>query len=165
MEDNISPGHRPGSINWPITIFMLSFHIGAACALLDFNWRAFGVAVLAFWITGSLGMGAGYHRLLCHRGFKTPKAVEYFLTLCGALALHGGPIGWVADHRRHHAYAERDGDPHSPRRGLWWAHVGWIIRGVSNNRDVESAARHAPDLAKDRFHVWISRWNFIPQIL
>ncbi len=164
MEDQVLPDHHNDTINWPITIVMLLFHAGAVDALFNFSWQALGVAVLAFWIAGSLGMGAGYHRLLCHRGFKAPKAVEYFLTLCGALAFHGGPIGWVTDHRRHHAFAERDGDPHSPRRGLWWAHVGWIVHGVSNNRDVESAARYAPDLAKDRFHVWISRWNFIPQV-
>jgi stearoyl-CoA desaturase (delta-9 desaturase) len=165
MEDNTLPANHHTQINWPIALVMLSFHIGAVGALFNFSWRALGVAVLIFWITGSLGMGAGYHRLLCHRGFKAPRAVEYFLTLCGALAFHGGPIGWVTDHRRHHAYAERDGDPHSPRRSLWWAHMGWIVQGVSNNRDVASAARQAPDLAKDRFQVWISRWNFVPQFL
>lgn len=165
MEDNTLPAERHNQINWPITIVMLLFHISAVAALFDFSWRALGVGVLVFWIAGSLGVGAGYHRLLCHRGFKAPKAVEYFLTLCGALAFHGGPIGWVTDHRRHHAYTERDGDPHSPRQGLWWAHMGWIVQGVSNNREVDSAARYAPDLAKDRFHVWISRWNFIPQFL
>jgi stearoyl-CoA desaturase (delta-9 desaturase) len=164
MEDKTSPARRPDAINWPITLFMLLLHIGAVIALFNFTWQALGVAIVVFWISGSLGMGAGYHRLLCHRGFKTPKYVEYFLTLCGALALHGGPIGWVTDHRIHHTHTERDGDPHSPRQGFWWAHMGWIVCGVSNNREVESAARYAPDLAKDRFHVWISRWNFVPQI-
>ncbi len=162
-ETTINPHKKP--INWSITIFMLTLHAGAALALFNFSWRALEVAILMWWIAGSLGIGIGYHRLLTHRGFKTPKFVEYFLTLCGALALQGGPISWVATHRRHHARAERDGDPHSPRHGLWWSHLGWIVNGVSDHREVLALTRHAPDLAKDRFHLWISRWNFAPQFV
>jgi len=66
----------------------------------------------------------GYHRLLTHRGFKTPKWVEYFLTTCGTLALEGGPIAWVATHRVHHQLTDVEGDPHSPREGGLWAHMG-----------------------------------------
>jgi sn-1 stearoyl-lipid 9-desaturase len=68
----------------------------------------------------------GYHRLLTHRGYKTPKWVEYFLTVCATLALEGGPIFWVATHRIHHQYSDKEGDPHSPIDGKWWAHMGWI---------------------------------------
>jgi stearoyl-CoA desaturase (delta-9 desaturase) len=163
MQDEITIDRGRKPVNWPMTLFMLSFHLGALAALFDFSWPALGVAVLMWWVAGSLGIGIGYHRLLTHRGFKTPKFVEYFLTLCGALALQGGSIPWVSNHRLHHAHAERDGDPHSPRRGFWWSHMGWIVNGVSDHRDVESTARYVPDLAKDRFHVLISRWNFIPQ--
>ncbi len=162
-ESTINPNKKP--INWPITIFMLSFHVGAVIALFNFSWSAFGVAILMIWIAGGLGITIGYHRLLTHRAFKTPKYVEYFLTICGALALEGGPISWVARHRLHHARAESDDDPHSPRHGLWWAHLGWVVNGVSDHSEVQSVARHAQDLAKDRFHVWISQWNFVPQLL
>ena len=65
----------------------------------------------------------GYHRLLTHRGYKTPKLVEYFLSLCGTLAFEGGPINWVVTHRIHHAHTDAPGDPHTPRDGGWWAHM------------------------------------------
>jgi stearoyl-CoA desaturase (delta-9 desaturase) len=152
-------------VNWPITLLMLSFHAAAADALFTFSWPALGVAVLMWWVAGSLGIGIGYHRLLTHRGFRTPKYVEYALTWCGALAFEGGPISWVATHRRHHAYAERDNDPHSPRHGFWWSHLGWIVNGVSDNRAVESVVHLAPDLAKDRFYIWLSRWNLVPTFI
>ena len=162
MRDKMTINRDKNPINWPISLFMLTLHVGAVIALFDFSWAALGVFILMTWIADSLGVCIGYHRLLTHRGFKTPKSVEYFLALCGTLSLHGGAISWVAHHRRHHAHAERDGDPHSPRHGFWWSHLGWIVNGVSDNREVESVAHLAPDLAKDRFHVWISRWNLVP---
>jgi stearoyl-CoA desaturase (delta-9 desaturase) len=147
-----------------MTLFMLLFHVGATLALWSFSWPALGVAVLTWWVAGGLGIGIGYHRLLTHRGFVVAKPVEYALTVCGALALQGGAIAWVATHRRHHAHAEREGDPHSPRHGFWWSHMGWIVNGISDHREVEAAGRYAPELAADRFHVWLSRWNFLPQL-
>ncbi|MBK9317308.1 MAG: fatty acid desaturase [Acidobacteria bacterium] len=156
--------HHRKPINWPITIFMLLFHIGAIAALFNFSWPALGVGVLMWWIAGSLGIGIGYHRLLTHRGFNTPKFVEYFLTLCGTLALQGGPIGWVATHRVHHANTEQDGDPHSPREGFWWSHMGWIVNGQSTHSEVVKLNRYVPDLTKDPFLHWLSKWSFVTQI-
>jgi stearoyl-CoA desaturase (delta-9 desaturase) len=71
---------------------MVLFHIGAVVALFMFNWQAFAAFLLLWWVSGSLGVGMGFHRLLTHRGFKTPKFVEYFLTLCGLLALEAGRL-------------------------------------------------------------------------
>jgi len=90
-------------INWVTGLFMGLFHAGAVVALFFFTWKALVVAVLLWWISGSLGIGMGYHRLLTHRGYKTPKWVEYCLTVCATLALEGGPIFWVATHRIHHS--------------------------------------------------------------
>ena len=111
-------------------------------------WRSF-----LWWVAGSLGIGMGYHRLLTHRGYKTPKWVEYFLTMCGTLALEGGPIFWVATHRIHHQHSDKEGDPHSPREGTYWAHMGWIFTGKAMHHDTDVLARYVPDLSKDRFHV------------
>jgi len=159
-------GRTPGKkINWVTTIFMTLFHIGAVAALFFFSWKGLIAAVILFWATGSLGIGMGYHRLLTHRGYKTPKFVEYFLTLCGTLALEGGPIFWVATHRIHHKFSDKEGDPHSPRDGKWWSHMGWILTGRSMHHDPETLARYVPDLAKDRVHVWLSRYHYVPQIL
>ncbi len=114
------------------------------------------------WVAGSLGIGMGFHRLITHRGYKVPKLVEYFLVTCGTLALEGGPIKWVATHRIHHAHTDRTGDPHTPRDGGWWAHIGWILRGTAQDHDWPTLERYAPDLIKDRFYVWLSRFFYVP---
>ena len=151
-------------INWVTTIFMVVFHLGAVAALFFFTWKAFFVACFLWWISGSLGIGMGYHRLLTHRGYRVPKWLEYFLTLCATTALEGGPIFWVATHRIHHQFSDQDGDPHSPIDGKWWAHMGWILMGKSMHHDTTTLARYVPDLAKDKFHVWITKYHYVPII-
>ena len=91
-----------------------------------------------------LGIGMAYHRLLTHRGYKTYKWVEYFLTICGTLALEGGPIFWVATHRIHHQKSDHEGDPHTPREGTCWAHMGWILTGKGLHHDAAVLARYVP---------------------
>jgi sn-1 stearoyl-lipid 9-desaturase len=152
-------------INWVTSFFMFALHVGAVAALFFFTWKALIVAVVLWWISGSLGIGMGYHRLLTHRGYKTPKWVEYLLTLCGSLALEGGPIPWVATHRIHHKHSDRDGDPHSPRDGKWWAHMGWVLMGKSMHHDSSTLARYVPDLAKDKFHIWITKYHYVPIVV
>ncbi|HEX4921598.1 MAG TPA: acyl-CoA desaturase, partial [Candidatus Bathyarchaeia archaeon] len=144
-------------INWVTTFFMAAFHLGAMAALFFFTWKALFVAIFLWWISGSLGIGMGYHRLLTHRGYRTPKWVEYFLTVCATLTLEGGPIFWVATHRIHHQFADQEGDPHSPRDGKWWSHMGWILTGRSMHHDTTTQAHYVPDLAKDKFHLWITK--------
>lgn|SRR5690348_14008452 len=152
-------------INWVTASFMALFHLGALAAPFFFTWNALFVAMFLWWVSGSLGIGMGYHRLLTHRGYKTPKLVEYALTVCGTLALEGGPIFWVATHRIHHRYSDQEGDPHSPIEGKWWAHMGWILVGKSMHYDTTTLARYVPDLAKDKFHVWITKFNYVPLIV
>ena len=156
---------QDNDINWPTTIAMVVFHVGAVAALFMFSWEALFITLFLWWVSGSLGIGMGYHRLLTHRGFKTPKAVEYFLTFCGLLALEAGPIAWVVTHRIHHAHTEVPGlDPHTPRDGRWWAHVGWILRGTAQQHDEVTLRRYVPDLLKDPVHVWLSKWFFVPVV-
>jgi fatty-acid desaturase len=149
-------------INWVTAIFMVLFHIGAIFALFHFSWTALFVSIFLAWVAGSLGIGMGYHRLLTHRSYKVPKIIEYFLTVCGTLALEGGPIFWVATHRIHHAKADRDGDPHSPRDGLWWAHMGWILSGTAQHHDNKTLSRYVPDMSKDAVHVFLSKYHYVP---
>lgn len=152
-------------INWVTASFMFLFHVGAVAALFFFSWKALLLAIFLNWVSGSLGIGMGYHRLLTHRGYKTPKWVEYFLTTCAVLSLEGGPIFWVATHRIHHQHSDKAGDPHSPRDGKWWAHVGWILIGKSMHHDTKTLARYVPDLAKNKFHVWITKYHYVPMIV
>ena len=150
-------------IVWLTTFFVIAFHVGAVAALFMFAWKPFVFAILLWWVAGSLGIGMGFHRLLTHRGYKTTKLVEYVLTVCGTLSLEGGPIFWVATHRLHHQNADKDGDPHSPRDGGLWAHMGWIITGRTlPPNEAAELLPYVPDLRRDKFHVWISKWHWVP---
>jgi stearoyl-CoA desaturase (delta-9 desaturase) len=152
-------------INWTTAIAMVTFHVLAVVALFHFSWKPVIVACVVWWISGSLGIGLGYHRLLTHRGFKAPKWLEYFLATCGALALEGGPISWVGTHRVHHQLTDKPGDPHSPRDGAWWSHMGWVLVGASLHDTTTAMAPYVPDLRRDRYHVWLSKWHWLTQVV
>ena len=81
-----------------------------------FTWTALIVALVMHWMAGSLGICLGYHRLLTHSGMKTYNWVRYFFAGMGCFAGEGSPLDWVADHRKHHAHSDQEGDPHSPAR-------------------------------------------------
>src|SRR3974377_1888933 len=89
-------------LNWTIFFFLGLVHSRAVVSLFFLSWQGLALGMFFWWLTGSLGIGMGYHRLLTHRGYKCPKWVEYFLTVCATLALEGGPFFWVATHRVHH---------------------------------------------------------------
>jgi len=165
MSKETTSKHPARGINWHTTIFMALFHVGAVAALFMFNWKALVASVVLWWVTASLGVGMGFHRLLTHRGYKTPKSVEYFLTFCGALALEGGHILWVVTHRIHHAHTDVPGDPHTPRDGGWWSHIGWMLTGPGQQHEPSVVEHYAPDLVKDRFHVWLNKYYWAPIVL
>ncbi len=152
-------------INWVTVTAFGIFHIGAVVALFFFSWPAFFVAVGLYWLSLSLGIGIGYHRLLTHRSFQSPKWIEYLLATCGTLALEGGPISWVTTHRMHHRLADKPGDPHTPREGKWWSHITWMLVGDATHNHTGACSQYAPDLCKDRFLVWISKYNYIPLLI
>ncbi len=156
--------HQHG-VNWITAIAMTGFHIGAVAALFYVDVGAILTAVVLWIMAGMLGIGMGYHRLLTHRSYKTYKPIEYFLTICGTLALEGGPIFWVATHRIHHQKSDQEGDPHTPREGTFWAHMGWILMGQGLHHDAAVLAKYTPDLSKDRFHVWLSNWHWVTNVV
>jgi stearoyl-CoA desaturase (delta-9 desaturase) len=164
MKAGVKANRAAAKINWGDAITIVCLHVGAVAALFFWSWPAIICAALLTWVALSLGIGMGYHRLLTHRGYKTPRAVEYFLTLCGTLALQGGVIQWVATHRIHHAHTDAAGDPHTPRDGGFWAHVGWILVGTAQQHDQATLRRYAPDLMKDRFHLWLNRFYYLPLV-
>jgi len=152
------------SINWLVIAVFGLFHIGALASFFLFTWQALVVAVVLYWIAGSLGIGMGYHRLLTHRGYRTPKVVEHFLSLCGTLAVEGGPANWVTTHRIHHRFSDQEGDPHSPRDGGWWAHMGWILVGRAQEHPEAVLRRYSPDLMRDSFQRWLNRFYIWPVV-
>jgi stearoyl-CoA desaturase (Delta-9 desaturase) len=120
------------------------------------GWHDLAVLALMYVITG-LGITVGYHRMLTHRSFQTYKPIEYLWAFLGSMAVQGPVIAWVADHRKHHAHTDEEGDPHSPHvghgdgilgalHGLWYAHMGWLF-DAHGRADGE---RYARDLVEDR---------------
>jgi stearoyl-CoA desaturase (delta-9 desaturase) len=141
------------------------------------SWVDIGIAGV-FYTVSTLGITVGYHRYFTHGAFKARRALRVALAIAGSLAAQGPVIGWVADHRRHHAFSDREGDPHSPwlfgtsptalARGFWHAHMGWLF-----GRDKTNVDRFAPDLAADRdirivdrlFPLWVALSVTLPAIL
>jgi fatty-acid desaturase len=164
METRALYASRPrySKVNILTGAILVWFHVHAAVALFQFSWTNFYWALALYYVTVGLGISMGYHRLHTHRGFKTYKPFEYFLAVCGALTLEGGPIFWVATHRLHHQHSDQPQDPHTPRVSGFWAHVGWVLFGDSNHNDTERMGRYAPDLAKDPFYRWLTTWHWVP---
>ena len=149
-------------LNWPTVIVLTVLHIGAVAAFFMFSWPVVAATVLLYWMTICLGISMGYHRLHTHRSYSVPRPLEYFFAVCGALTLEGGPIFWVAIHRIHHQKSDQPGDPHSPRDGAWWSHVGWILLGDAQHNDTHLLSKYAPDLAKHKFYVWLNNYHWLP---
>jgi stearoyl-CoA desaturase (delta-9 desaturase) len=148
-------------INWHTIFFVGVFHLFAVWALFTFSWQNLAAALVLWWIAASWGVGIGYHRLMTHRGFKAPKWLEYFMSICGTLALQSGPLSWVTTHRIHHAFTETDKDPHSPRNGTYWAHIGWIFKGTAQHQSEAAMNRYTPDMAKDKFHIALNKYYYL----
>jgi stearoyl-CoA desaturase (delta-9 desaturase) len=153
---------RYSKINWLTCVVLVVFHVLAIVALFQFSWTNLAVAAFLYWVAVGLGISMGYHRLHTHRGFKTPKAFEYFLALCGTLTLEGGPLFWVAIHRQHHQHSDQALDPHTPRVSGFWSHLGWVIFGDAQHNDTAIMARYAPDLGRDAFYQWLNTYHWVP---
>jgi stearoyl-CoA desaturase (delta-9 desaturase) len=151
-------------LNWPTTVILVLIHIGALAAFFFFSWKALIAAVFLYWVATGLGISMGYHRLHTHRSYKVPRWMEYFFAVCGTLTLEGGPIFWTAIHRIHHQRSDLPGDPHSPREGAWWSHVGWILVGETKHNNTMLLGKYAPDLAKDPFYVWLNNYHWVPNV-
>lgn len=164
IRSDIIPRNPDGSIkiSWVTTIAFLVFHIGALVALFHFSWKAMFWTAVMYWISVGWGIGLGYHRLHTHRSYKAPKWLDYFLAVCGTMTLEGGPIFWVATHRVHHQLSDKEGDPHSPRDGAWWAHILWMLLGDPKHNDTALLSKYAPDLCRDKFYVWLSKYHWVP---
>ena len=163
---NVVEFEKPGTrVNWKNVAIITSFHLLAIPALFTFSWQNVAVLIIGNWIVGSLGVGLGWHRLLTHRGFKTPKWLEYILSTLATMSIQDSPDKWVATHRMHHAFTDTEKDPHSIRSGFWWAQIGWIVWGTAQDHDRATLKRYVPDLIKDPIHTLISRFYYVPIIV
>ena len=133
----------------------------------------------ALYVLTALGITLGFHRMFTHRAFEASRPFRAIIAVLGSMAVEGSVITWVADHRKHHAFTDIEGDPHSPHlagpgflgaiKGLWHAHVGWLFETVGT----ADRERFAPDLVKDRalqvvdklFFLWVTLGLVIPFVL
>ena len=116
------------SLNWTHSFLVVALHAFGLLGLWFWPRPIDLVLFLSLYLATTFSIGIGYHRLLTHRGFVSPRWLRRILAWTGAAALQGGPARWAAIHRRHHQMADKHGDPHSPLRGFLHAHVGWIMK-------------------------------------
>jgi stearoyl-CoA desaturase (delta-9 desaturase) len=178
----ITVGSRNNFVQLGVYIFILvPFAALIAAVPLAWGWGLTWVDVIIafafFYFTGH-GVTVGYHRYFTHGSFKAKRPLKVFLAIAGSMAMQGPPIIWVADHRRHHAFSDREGDPHSPwlfgtgpvalAKGFWHAHMGWVF-----DRSLTNKERFAPDLLADKdivrvnnlFALWTALTLLMPAVL
>ena len=171
----MSRGHQLLNLTGVVAPFV---GVLAAIVLLWDQWVDWtSLAVMAFmYVVSVQGVTLGFHRLLTHRSFQTYKPVEYTVAAIGSMAVQGPVMNWVADHRKHHAHTDQDGDPHSPHghgggikgaiTGLWYAHMGWLFERSGQTEH----QRYARELHEDRgmrfihksFALWVALGIAIP---
>jgi len=153
---------------------VIPFLATLAAILLFWNRVVSGtdLAILAaMYVVTAAAITVGFHRMLTHRSFRTHKPTEYLFAILGSMAVQGSVIAWVADHRKHHAHTDVEGDPHSPHvghgdglggvlGGLWHAHTGWLL----SEQGRADWKRYAPDLYEDQGMRRINRY-FVPLVV
>ncbi|HEY4015425.1 MAG TPA: acyl-CoA desaturase [Polyangiaceae bacterium] len=143
-------------------VLFVGMHLAVLLAfVVPSSWLVRGLALGSYGVR-MWAITAGYHRYFAHRSYKTGRVFQLFLAILGSTAMQNGPIWWASVHRRHHRYADREGDPHSPvGRGIWYAHIGWNFdrtRPAADERSNVSDLTRFPEL---RF---VDRHNWLPLV-
>ena len=150
-------------LDWTVITYMATIHLVALLSLLpsNFSWEAVWLTLFLYWVTGALGITLGFHRMVSHCSFQTPKWLEYILVFCGTLACQGGPIRWVGLHRIHHKYSDTKNDPHDSNLGFWWSHMGWMLHKIAADNEVP---RYTKDISGDSFYQFCQKYMILIQI-
>lgn len=162
--DAVARRRWQNGLDWPIVIWIAAIHVGILAAPFFFTWKAVAIMAVLHWLTGGIGVCLGYHRQLTHGSFSTYQPVRLLLATLGGLSGEGSAVTWVANHRKHHAFSDQEGDPHSPHDGGFWSHMLWFMPNFGGKYQVELHRRYAPDLASDRGILWLHRM-FLPSHL
>lgn len=161
---------RQSRILWEYVGPVIAFHLLIPLAFMPYFFSWWGLLFLPIgnYLFTSMGIGAGYHRLLTHRGFKCPKWLEYTFATLGVCSFQDSPARWVLVHRVHHQHSDHRPDPHTPRVSAFWAHMGWLF---VDNRELSTAAaydRYVRDVIRDPYYLWLQRglnwvWVYVAQ--
>ncbi len=149
------------NIDWLKAFPFLGVHVACLGVFwTGVSWKAIALC-LALYVLRMFGITAGYHRYFSHRSYRTSRSLQFVLALVGCCALQKGPLWWAAHHRHHHQHSDQPDDVHSPKqRGLWWAHLGWILSSRYNatNFEVMRDFRKYPEL------IWLNRHYTLPGV-
>lgn len=154
--------------NKPVTIVIVILHLlllgwfNPDFLNYSFSWSGVLIGIALYWITICLGIGVCYHRLLTHKSFKTPKWVRCVLTFCGCLAWQGSPIVWVGTHRYHHKHSDKEEDPHSPKHGFTWSHIGWVLTKSPKGFNESDMTK---DFDEESLMQTMHKWFWAPQLI
>jgi fatty-acid desaturase len=159
-------------IIWPYIIGVIFFHLLIPLAFVPYFFSWWGLLWLPIgnYVFCSMGIGAGYHRLLTHRGFKCPLWWEHTLALLGVCNLQESPARWVVVHRVHHQHSDDRPDPHTPMVSAFWAHVGWFFIENRYTSSAETYHKYARDILSDPLYMRLERnlmyfWVYVLQAL
>jgi len=122
-----------------------------------FSWSGVALLAIGVYVFGVLGLNLGFHRLITHRSFACPLWLEHTFAILGTCSLQFSPALWVAVHRRHHHFADDEQDPHSPLRGFFWAHFGWLLVRSGDMKSRPLTERYAKDVMRDPLYAMLER--------
>lgn len=149
---SISPSDKAMHIAFLLmhcTVFLAFF--------VPFSWSLVGLAIAMYYLR-MFGITAGYHRYFAHRAYKTSRPMQFILALLGVLAAQKGPLWWAGHHRTHHQHSGTDQDIHAPeKKGLWWAHMGWVLSSEYNETPLHKIKDYAayPEIRwLERNYIW-----------
>jgi len=147
-------------LNKTVIGFFIFLHLGALLALhpATFSWCAVATMLVMYWLTASIGICFGYHRYLTHKGMSMPKWLDYTIVFLGTLACQNGPIKWVAHHRMHHRFSDKEEDPHDASRGFWWSHIGWMLYHRDRIDNPKSIELYTKDIYDDNFYQFLDKY-------
>jgi len=143
-------------VNWVSSIPFLAFHVVALVGTIVFGITPIALALFVVMVWGRIWfITAGYHRYFAHRSYRTSRAFQLFLAVGGVMCVQKGPLWWAGHHREHHRNSDTENDVHSPLKGFWWSHVGWILC----DKFGEAPLERIKDFAKYPELRFIEKWN------
>ena len=165
MAFNLADSHSKTKpkIDMFYVFWLTALHIGAIASFFFFSWTNLFTAI-GLYTLGGIGITVGYHRLLTHRSFRTPRWLERIFATMGVLSMEGGPITWVSQHRQHHLESDTQLDPHNIHEGFWHAHMGWIFMRYPKWYEQGQRDVFAPDLQKDAYLRWLDKYHYLVSI-
>lgn len=156
-----SDGSSSHSIDWTRVVPFIALHVACLAAFWTGLSMTAVIVLAASYLVRMFAITAFYHRYFAHRAFRTSRAMQFIFAVIGASATQRGPLWWAAHHRRHHKRADRRGDPHTPRKGLMWSHMGWFL----SRGHFETEWEQIPDLARYPELRWLDRFDIVIPVL